>query len=109
MQNSEQETFPGQIFIHAQFLDPEQPGEKYDISNMLNNIQDKTKLLKGTINSILPKEKEKYLSSIKQKKVNNGENNGLELETLNCKLDEEDEMKLITNNIQSKEKKLMKI
>ena len=98
--------FPGKIFIHAQFLDPEQPGEKSDISNILNNIEDKTQLLKDTLNSIQPKEKEKYLSSIKQKKVNNGENNGLELETLNCKLDEEDEMKLISNNIQSPRKEI---
>ena len=55
--------FPGKIFIHAQFLDPEQPGEKSDISNILNNIEDKTQLLKGTLNSIPSKEKEKYLSS----------------------------------------------
>ena len=104
LQNSKQETFPGQIFVHCQFLDPEQPGEKSDNSNLLNNIEEKTKVLKNTINSIPPKEKEKYLS--KPKKTNTGENNGLELETLNCKLDEEDELNLISNNIQNPRKEI---
>lgn len=106
LQNSKQETFPGQIFIRGQFLDPEQQGEKSDINSILNNIEDKTKLLKSALNSIQGKEKEKYLSSVKPKKQNSGENNGLELETLNCKLDEEDEMKLISNNIQSPRKEI---
>ena len=106
LQNSKQETFPGQIFIRGQFLDPEQPGEKSDPSTLLNNLEEKTKILKSSINSIQQKEKEKYLSSNKQKKPNNGENNGLELETLNCKLDEEDEIKLITNNIQNPRKEI---
>ncbi len=104
LQNSKQETFPGQIFVRCQFLDPEQPGEKSDNSNLLNNIEEKTKVLKNTINSIQPKEKEKYLS--KPKKTNIGEDNGLELETLNCKLDEEDEIKLISNNIQNPRKEI---
>ena len=104
LQNSKQETFPGQIFVRCQFLDPEQPGEKSDNSNLLNNIEEKTKVLKNTINSIQPKEKEKYLT--KPKKTNNGENDGLELETLNCKLDEEDEIKLISNNIQNPRKEI---
>ena len=106
LQNSKQETFPGQIFVRGQFLDPEQPGEKSDPNNLLNNLEEKTKILKSSINSIQPKEKEKYLSSNKQKKPNNGENNGLELETLSCKLDEEDEIKLITNNIQNPRKEI---
>ena len=106
LQNSKQETFPGQIFVRGQFLDPEQPGEKSDPTNLLNNLEEKTKILKSSINSIQPKEKEKYLSSNKQKKPNNGENNGLELETLSCKLDEEDEIKLITNNIQNPRKEI---
>ena len=38
--------------------------------------------------------------------MNAGENNGLELESLNCKLDDEDEMKLISNNIQSPRKEI---
>ena len=52
LKNSKQETFPGKIYINGQFLDPEQPGEKSDTSNLLNNIEEKTKLLKSTINSI---------------------------------------------------------
>ena len=106
LQNKKQDTFPGQIFIRAQFLDPEQVGEKSDINNILNNIEDKTKLLKSALNSIQQKEKDKYLSSNKSKKVNAGENNGLELESLSCKLDDEDEMKLISNNIQSPRKEI---
>ena len=106
LENSKQETFPGQIFIRCQFLDPEQQGEKYDNNNILSNIEEKTKSLKNAINSIQPKEKEKYLSSIKSKKSNNGESNGLELETLTCKLDEEDEIKLISNNIQNPRKEI---
>ena len=106
LENSKQETFPGQIFIRCQFLDPEQQGEKSDNNNILSNIEEKTKSLKNAINSIQPKEKEKYLSSIKSKKSNNGESNGLELETLTCKLDEEDEIKLISNNIQNPRKEI---
>ena len=106
LQNSKQETFPGQIFVHCQFLDPEQQGEKSDNSNILNNIEEKTKSLKSAINSIQQKEKEKYLSSIKVKKSISNENNGLELDTLTCKLDEEDEMKLISNNIQNQRKEI---
>jgi len=106
LQNSKQETFPGQIFVHCQFLDPEQQGEKSDNSNILNNIEEKTKSLKSAINSIQQKEKEKYLSSIKVKKSISNENNGLELDTLTCKLDEEDEMKLISNNIQNPRKEI---
>ena len=99
LQNSKQETFPGQILVRGQFLDPEQPGEKSDNSNILNNIEEKTKILKSAINAIQPKEREKYL--VKPKKSNSNENNGLELETLNCKLDEEDEIKEKLNNIQN--------
>ena len=106
LKNSKQDIYPGQIFIRGQFLDPEQPGEKTDLSTILNNIEEKTKILKNTINSIQPKEKEKYLASIKSKKPNNSENNGLELESLNCKLDEEDEIKLIANNIQNPRKEI---
>ena len=105
LKNSKQETFPGKIYINGQFLDPEQPGEKSDTSNLLNNIEEKTKLLKSTINSIQPKEKEKILSTIKKKK-SGGENNFLELESLDCKLDEEDEMKLIANNTQNPRKEI---
>ena len=42
-------------------------------------------------------------------KIKNGiniENNGLELDTLNCKLDEEDELKLISENIQNPRKEI---
>ena len=107
LKNSKQETFPGKIYINGQFLDPEQPGEKSDTSNLLNNIEEKTKLLKSTINSIQPKEKEKILSTIKAKKSGgSGENNFLELESLDCKLDEEDEMKLIANNTQNPRKEI---
>lgn len=104
LQNSKQETFPGQILVRGQFLDPEQPGDKSDNTNILNNIEEKTKILKSAINSIQPKEREKYL--IKPKKSNTGENNGLELDSLNCKLDEEDEIKLISNNIQNPRKEI---
>ena len=108
LQNSKQETFPGKIFVTGQFLDPEQPGiDNSDGGNILNNIEEKTKILKNTINSIQPKEKEKILSSIKPKKSGGvGENNFLELETLDCKLDEEDEMKLISNNAQNPRKEI---
>ena len=105
LQNTKQEIYPGQIFIRGQFLDPEQPGEKSDNSNILHNIEEKTKILKSTINSIQPKEREKYLSSAKPKKPT-GENNGLELDSLNCKLDDEDEIKLISNNIQNPRKEI---
>ena len=105
LQNTKQELYPGQIFIRGQFLDPEQPGEKSDNSNILQNIEEKTKILKSTINSIQPKEREKYLSSAKPKKPSS-ENNGLELDSLNCKLDDEDEMKLISNNIQNPRKEI---
>ena len=108
LKNSKQETFPGKIFITGQFLDPEQPGmEKSEGGNLLNNIEEKTKILKNTINSIQPKEKEKILASIKPKKSGGaGENNFLELETLDCKLDDEDEMKLIANNTQNPRKEI---
>jgi hypothetical protein len=105
LQNTKQEIYPGQIFVKGQFLDPEQPGEKTDNNNILQNIEEKTKILKSTINAIQPKEKEKYLTSTKPKRPNN-ENNGLELESLSCKLDEEDEMKLISNNIQNPRKEI---
>ena len=39
LQNSKQETFPGQILVRGQFLDPEQPGDKSDNTNILNNIE----------------------------------------------------------------------
>ena len=108
LQNSKQETFPGKIFVTGQFLDPEQPGiDNSDGGNILNNIEEKTKILKNTINSIQPKEKEKILSSLKPKKSGAAsENNFLELETLDCKLDEEDEIKLISNNIQNPRKEI---
>lgn len=43
LQNSKQETFPGQILVRGQFLDPEQPGDKSDNTNILNNIEEKNK------------------------------------------------------------------
>ena len=106
LQNSKQETFPGQIFIRGQFLDPDQPGEKYEnLNSLLNNIEEKTQILKNAINAIPQKEKEKNLQ-INKTKTNANDSNGLELETLNCKFDEEDENKLILNNAQNPRKEI---
>ena len=97
LKNSKKDIYPGRIYIRGQFLDLIE-AQDIDINKILNNIEENTKQIKSALNLISPKEKEKYLSSlnIKSKKINNIENNGLDIESLNCKLEEEDEYKLIS-------------
>ena len=71
-----------------------------DITTALNNLEENTKLMKNALNSLPQKEKEKYINA-KSKKLINNEDNGLELESLNCQLDEDDEFKLISENNQN--------
>ena len=96
--------YPGQIFIKGQFLDLIETKDT-DISLLLNNIEENTKLIKSALNSISPKEKEKYFNN-KAKNIISNEDNGLELDNLNCKLDEDDEFKLIAENSQNPRKEI---
>ena len=107
LKNSKKDIYPGRIYIRGQFLDLIE-AQDIDINKSLNNIEENTKQIKTALNLISSKEREKYLSSsnIKSKKINNIENNGLDIETLNCKLDEEDEYKLISENIQNPRKEI---
>lgn len=112
LQNTTQQNFPGQILLKGQFLDQEQPGERGNNNNegILLNLDEKTKILKNAINAVPPKEKEKILmvnnKSTLLKQKNSSDTNGLELETLNCNFDEEDESKLITNNASNPRKEI---
>ena len=67
LQNSKQETFPGYIHINAQLIDEEQSGEKTDGNINLNNIEEKTKILKSTINPIPTKKKKNIYYLLNQK------------------------------------------
>ena len=96
--------YPGQIFIKGQFLDLIETKDT-DISLLLNNLEENTKLIKSALNSISPKEKEKYFNN-KSKNIISNEDNGLELDNLNCKLDEDDEFKLIAENSQNPRKEI---
>lgn len=107
LKNLNQQIYPGQILLKGQFLDPEMHGEQTDISTIFSGgVDDKIKILKSSINSIQPKEKEKYLTIIKPKNFGVNEDNGLELGSLEKKLDEEDETKLISNNLQNPRKEI---
>ena len=107
LKNTKKDIYPGKIYIKGQFLDLNESRD-IDISSSLRNLEENTKMIKSELNSISPKEKEKYIYSLNNKIKNgiNTENNGLELETLNCKLDEEDELKLISENIQNPRKEI---
>ena len=108
LKNSKKDIYPGQIYLKGQFLDLLET-QDIDISTSLKNIEQNTNQIKSELNLIPSKEKEKYLSSLYNKtnnKINNIENSGLELETLNCKLDEDDEFKLISENIQNPRKEI---
>ena len=107
LKNTKKDIYPGKIYLKGQFLDLNESRD-IDISSSLRNLEENTKMIKSVLNSISPKEKEKYIYSLNNK-IKNGinlENNGLELETLNCKLDEEDELKLISENIQNPRKEI---
>ena len=107
LKNTKKDIYPGQIYIKGQFLDLIET-QDIDINNSLNNISENTKQIRSALNLISSKEKEKYISSSnnKAKKINTIENNGLDIETLNCKLDEEDEYKLISENILNPRKEI---
>ena len=108
LKNSKKDIYPGQIYLKGQFLDLLET-QDIDVSTSLKNIEQNTNQIKSELNLIPSKEKEKYLSSLYNKtnnKINNIENSGLELETLNCKLDEDDEFKLISENIQNPRKEI---
>ena len=107
LKNTKKDIYPGKIYIKGQFLDLNESRD-IDISSSLRNLEENTKMIKSALNSISPKEKEKYIYSLNNKIKNgiNTENNGLELDTLNCKLDEEDELKLISENIQNPRKEI---
>ena len=107
LKDTKKDIYPGKIFIKGQFIDLIESRDT-DISLALKNLEENTRIIKSALNSISPKEKEKYFYSLNNK-IKNGiniENNGLELETLNCKLDEEDELKLISENIQNPRKEI---
>ena len=107
LKETKKDIYPGKIFIKGQFLDLIESRDT-DISLALKNLEENTRIIKSALNSISPKEKEKYFYSLNNK-IKNGiniENNGLELDTLNCKLDEEDELKLISENIQNPRKEI---
>ena len=107
LKNTKKDIYPGKIYLKGQFLDLNESRD-IDISSSLRNLEENTKMIKSELNSISPKEKEKYIYSLNNKIKNgiNTENNGLELDTLNCKLDEEDELKLISENIQNPRKEI---
>ena len=99
LKTTKKNIYPGQIYFKGQFLDLVQ-SQDIDITTALNNLDENTKLIKNALNSLPQKEKEKYINA-KSKKLINNEDNGLELETLNCQLDEDDEFKLISENNQN--------
>ena len=99
LKTTKKNIYPGQIYFKGQFLDLVQ-SQDIDITTALNNLEENTKLIKNALNSLPQKEKEKYINS-KSKKLINNEDNGLELDTLNCQLDEDDEFKLISENNQN--------
>ena len=103
LNNQKKDIYPGHIYIKGQFLDLIE-SQDIDITSALNNIEEKTKMIKSALNSIPQKEKEKYIN--KPKKELNKENNGLELDTLNCQLDEDDENKLILENMENPRKEI---
>ena len=103
LKNQKKDIYPGHIYIKGQFLDLIE-SQDIDITSALNNIEEKTKMIKSALNSIPQKEKEKYIN--KPKKELNKENNGLELDTLNCQLDEDDENKLILENMENPRKEI---
>ena len=110
LKNQKKDIYPGQIYFKGQFLDLTESQET-DINTSLLNLEENTKMIKTALNSIPAKEKEKYISSInnnsnKTKKGLNNEDNGLELNTLNCKLDEDDEYKLISENMENPRKEI---
>ena len=106
LKNSKKDIYPGRIYIKGQFLDLIE-AQDIDINKSLNNIEENTKQIKSALNLISTKDREKYISSsnIKSKNINI-QNNGLDIETLNCKLDEEDEYKLISENIENPRKEI---
>jgi len=99
LKTTKKNIYPGQIYFKGQFLDLVQ-SQDIDITTALNNLDENTKIIKNALNSLPQKEKEKYIIP-KSKKLINNEDNGLELETLNCQLDEDDEFKLILENNQN--------
>ena len=108
LKNRKKDIYPGQIYLKGQFLDLLET-QDIDVSTSLKNIEQNITQIKSELNLIPPKEKEKYFSSLYNKtnnKINNVENSGLELDTLNCKLDEDDEFKLISENIQNPRKEI---
>ena len=106
LKNSKKDIYPGRIYIKGQFLDLIE-AQDIDINKSLNNLEENTKQIKSALNLISTKDREKYisLSNIKSKNINI-QNNGLDIETLNCKLDEEDEYKLISENIENPRKEI---
>ena len=96
---TKKDIYPGQIYFKGQFLDWIE-SQDLDITTALNNLDENTKMIKNALNSLPLKEKEKYVNT-KSKKLINNEDNGLELDTLNCQLDEDDEIKLISENSQN--------
>ena len=110
LKSTKKDIYPGQIYFKGQFLDLIETQDT-DIFTSLNNLEESTKQIKSVLNSIPPKEKEKYIFSLnnniaQSKKINPNENNGLELDTLNCTLDEEDENKLILDNMENPRKEI---
>ena len=101
---TKKDIYPGQIFIKGQFLDLIE-SQEIDLALSLNNLEENTKMIKSVLNSISPKENEKYFNPITKNIISN-EDNGLELDTLNCKLDEDDEFKLISENYQNPRKEI---
>ena len=99
LKTTKKNIYPGQIYFKGQFLDLVQ-SQDIDITTALNNLDENTKIIKNALNSLPQKEKEKYINS-KSKKLINNEDNGLELDSLNCQLDEDDEFKLISENNQN--------
>ena len=94
-------------------MGPKNSHQSHNSISKLNTSskEESTKQIKSVLNSIPPKEKEKYIFSLnnniaQSKKINPNENNGLELDTLNCTLDEEDENKLILENMENPRKEI---
>ena len=87
LKTTKKNIYPGQIYFKGQFLDLVQ-SQDIDITTALNNLDENTKLIKNALNSLPQKEKEKYINA-KSKKLINNEDNGLELDTLNCQLDDQ--------------------
>ena len=59
LKNTKKDIYPGKIYLKGQFLDLNESRD-IDISSSLRNLEENTKMIKSALNSISPKEKEKY-------------------------------------------------